>query len=1546
MRIVTVKRIAQIVPLSLLAGAAVLLSGNAKGYPRLETVLVGSSQFISDSPAAIRVVCRDHIAGKGAAGAVVALALEDGKGASIPIYRGRTDSDGVVDANFSMPTLKAGPYTLVVNTAGLGEKDRIKSSIVIQRPVGILVTTDKPLYQPGQMVHIRALALWTGTKRPAATQSATIEVEDAKGNKVFKKIAKTSEYGILSADFQIASEVNTGQYKVRTVVGDVTEEKTITVDRYVLPKFKIALTTDREYYNPGGTLKGDLRVDYMFGKPVANSSVEATFLTYDVTYAEFAKVNGKTDAEGRFHFEQQLPDHFVGQPLEQGSALVRVDLKITDTADHEQTMTRQLPVASSGLILSAIPESATPISGLDMGIFVVATTPDGRPAANVRLSTDGSRNQWLTDASGLAEIRMPKTVFRTAGTNGYSITISGKDAMGNEAKTPLAFNQAAKEGILLRPFQSLVRAGSPLYCEAYLAGPAPTNTIYFDIVKDGRTVLTKTVGAVKGVARLAFHPTDDLAGTLRVSSYYISGSGQIIRDTRVVFVSPSTDLSVKLTLDRETYRPGENARLILQVGRRGASAVGLSIVDESVFALQEMQPGMERVYFLLEQELLHPRYEIHSITPGKLFQPGTYDESTQLAARALFAQAKPITQGVIYENSYLAKLEPYWADWKKDAERAATDVKAAAVAWQKTKDKVDTTTCPSDADWKTIIARGLISERALRDPWGRQYRIAAVPHWEWQVDKQVQKGFEAATVQSAGVDGRFDTNDDFGAVCWFNGGPVYAFEKQDGNAQWRDRMVLRAGGFGGGTGRGGFAEGDAFLGMKVANAAAPAAMREIAMDMSGAVSEAKSKSEDDAPRMRQYFPETLYWNPAIITDDTGKAEIEIPLADSITTWRLSASAVNSSGQMGSATTGLRVFQDFFVDIDLPVTLTQNDEVDVPVAVYNYLPGKQTIAVAMEPSDGMEMLSDRTQSVTMGANEVRAVYFRFRVTGLGMQKLTVNARGDKLSDAIRREIEVLPDGRREQASISDRLNGNTERSIVIPEASIDGASTLLVKVYPGVMSTLVEGLDKVLQMPGGCFEQTSSSTYPNVMILDYMKNSKQITPEIQMRAEQYINLGYQRLLSFEVPGGGFEWFGNAPANKVLTAYGLLEFADMAKVYNVDPAVFARTQAWLQGKQNADGSWTPDQGGIAEGAINRQSDVYKTTAYIAWAMAESNAQGVHLNKALAWLAKNMGAVNDPYALALTANAFLTAGDKGNGQAVVQKLLSKAKLEGDKLSFEVEGQTAVYGRGKSGDVETTALVTLALLKAGGHVESVNKAIGYIISAKDANGTWYSTQATVFALKALIKAAGSAGAGMNGEGRVFVNGQMIGTFVVTPDDYEVVRQFDAKAVVREGSNEVRIEWSGKQGPMFQISALYYVPWNRKPTDEAPEMDIQVGYDKTELAANDTVTSNVRVVYNGKGAAANMVIVDLGIPPGFDVMAGDLSELVGSKVIQKFSLTGRQAILYFDKLEKGKPVQFRYRMKAKYPLRARTPASRMYEYYEPERVSYSPPQLLEVRGR
>ena len=142
---------------------------------------------------------------------------------------------------------------------------------------------------------------------------------------------------------------------------------------------------------------------------------------------------------------------------------------------------------------------------------------------------------------------------------------------------------------------------------------------------------------------------------------------------------------------------------------------------------------------------------------------------------------------------------------------------------------------------------------------------------------------------------------------------------------------------------------------------------------------------------------------------------------------------------------------------------------------------------------------------------------------------------------------MPDGQKVEQVVTDRLAGKVKQTIDIPEDALPDASKLIVKIYPGVMGQVLEGAEGMLRMPGGCFEQTSSSAYPNILVVDYIKKARVASPELLMKAEQYLNVGYQRLLTFERPGGGFDWWGSGPPLIWLSAYGLQEFNDMAKVY---------------------------------------------------------------------------------------------------------------------------------------------------------------------------------------------------------------------------------------------------------------------------------------------------------------------------------------------------------------------------------------------------------------
>jgi len=127
------------------------------------------------------------------------------------------------------------------------------------------------------------------------------------------------------------------------------------------------------------------------------------------------------------------------------------------------------------------------------------------------------------------------------------------------------------------------------------------------------------------------------------------------------------------------------------------------------------------------------------------------------------------------------------------------------------------------------------------------------------------------------------------------------------------------------------------------------------------------------------------------------------------------------------------------------------------------------------------------------------------------------------------------------------------------------------------------------------------------------------------------------------------------------------------------------------------------------------------------------------------------------------------------------------------------------------------------------------------------------------------------------------------------------------------------------------------------------VNYDRTKLVQDDIVTATA-TMRNNLPKSANLVMVDLGIPPGFDLLSEDLQEYqeksskLKSGRLEKFSQTATQAILYFDAFAAGETVQLKFRLRAKYPIRTRTFQSRVYEYYDPDVRSVARPVSFEVK--
>ena len=276
--------------------------------------------------------------------------------------------------------------------------------------------------------------------------------------------------------------------------------------------------------------------------------------------------------------------------------------------------------------------------------------------------------------------------------------------------------------------------------------------------------------------------------------------------------------------------------------------------------------------------------------------------------------------------------------------------------------------------------------------------------------------------------------------------------------------------------------------------------------------------------------------------------------------------------------------------------------------------------------------------------------------------------------------------------------------------------------------------------------------------------------------------------------------------------------------------------------------------------------------------------------------------------------------------------------------------YSHGSGMDVETTALSAMAMIKANVWPESVKQALTWLSNHKTGNGTWGSTQATILAMRALIQGT-SASLGQEFESTVTVllNGGKIEMFRINKDNSDVMKQIDLTAHVHAGDNRLELRQSPAGELPVQITGAYWLTARSSVAPTAPRqtdlLQINLQYDRATLTVNDRLQCAV-TVKNHTGRGINMAIVDLGIPPGFDVDAAAFEAMQEQGRIAKFEVTGNQVILYLRELSETTPFQFEYALRAKYPLRVQTPPSTVYEYYQPQNQAQSRPDILQVVDR
>lgn len=712
------------------------------------------------------------------------------------------------------------------------------------------------------------------------------------------------------------------------------------------------------------------------------------------------------------------------------------------------------------------------------------------------------------------------------------------------------------------------------------------------------------------------------------------------------------------------------------------------------------------------------------------------------------------------------------------------------------------------------------------------------------------------------------------------------------------------------------------------------------------------------PRVRRDFPETLYWQPALETDEAGRARVSFKLADTLTSWKLAVVASTTSGQIATAERELRSFQPFFVENDPPPVLTVGDAIGLPGLVRNYT--ERTLRVALEAAadSGLRVAGPGRQELAVPAGEAAHVRFDLRADAASPSaKVILTARGGEVGDAVEKAVAVRLDGAESERGSGAFVDREAVLDLDIPAHALAGSLRAELRVAPHLSTHVLESVEAVMQMPYGCAEQTISSAYPSLLALRLIGEGKG-HEALAARARRYLGLGHERLLGYQQPTGSFEYFHGQGPDLALTAYALRFLADARGLLDVDPEALARARSFLLSQQEADGRWPARRWYSSQEDESRSAAL---TALVARTLASLSRSGsdpgvadeqgpprAALDRALAYLRARSSEREDPYALATFALAAHAARAAQDEEHALARLSALARREGGGSYWAYEVNTPFYGWGRAGRVETTALAVQALAASG--LERVRPLVEqgllFLLRNRDRGGIWWSGQATVNVLEALVTVIGGPSPAAGDDPlEVVVDGRAVGS-VALPVDASDTRQrtFDLSAHVSPGAHRVELRRARGGGRITaQAVASYFVPWAEAPLRTSDALRLDVRFDRRQARVGEAITVHIeaeRVGFQGYG----MLLAEIGLPPAVDVDRESLERAVASSGYGFCSYDVRPDRVVAYLWPRAGGLKFDFIVRPRLPMQAQSARSILYDYYNPEAAVTQPPQVFVVQ--
>lgn len=653
------------------------------------------------------------------------------------------------------------------------------------------------------------------------------------------------------------------------------------------------------------------------------------------------------------------------------------------------------------------------------------------------------------------------------------------------------------------------------------------------------------------------------------------------------------------------------------------------------------------------------------------------------------------------------------------------------------------------------------------------------------------------------------------------------------------------------------------------------------------------------------YRESLYWNPVVETDKNGKAKVEFYNSDATSTFRIMTEGVSASGLLGKDEATYSAQSLISLDAKIPQYLTRTDQMTVPVVIKNNSPETKIMKMDVIVPNDVKLI-EADSLITLKPLESGRLFVRIQTDEVVNSNIQFTVRSGDFRETMILPFKVEEKGFPHQYSI---INNKTEDlKINIPDY-INGSLYSSYYVFQNKALQMFEDLERLKKEPYGCFEQLSSTVYPNIFILDYLKSVKKIDTNTENLVIKNMKKGFQKMLSYKNKDGGFGYFNATESDVTLSAFALLEFTDLKKYVTADPKLIQGLSAFILSKKNANGLFEVRKGYESKNTYSEHS--WSRNMYIIYALSKLGFKN-ELEDSFEVMMKRALATKDSYQLALLANTSANLG-KHQEYDNLMTILNK-QYETHNIKPEI---TFTGSGGFSAAAETLSLYIMALQKDDKLnqlkiAEVADKLIGY-------NGYYGfgSTQATSLAIQALADFFSK-------------NENLYGNEspVVTINKANVFSGRSISSAYKSGENQISVHYPSQKGLPYHLEYQYY-------TLQAPEskvipltLETKLKSEFARVGETSRMTITIKNKINGQ---LPMTVAKIGIPAGLTLQNALLKDMIDKKQVSYYEIFDNYLVLYWEHLDAEETKTINLDLKVEFSGTYTGKSSNAYLYYMPE---------------